>query len=135
MAPREIVERFYDEIWNRQDFTAIRRLCHEGLEFRGSLGDERRGLDGFEEYVRSVTNALGDYRCDIEDLVTEGDKAFARMRFSGVHRGPLLGFPASRRPVAWAGAALFTVQEDKIRSLWVLGDLHGLVRQLSGGEA
>jgi steroid delta-isomerase-like uncharacterized protein len=134
LTPREIVQAFYDEIWNRQDSAAIPRLCHEDLEFRGSLGEERRGLEGFESYVRSVTTALGDYRCEIEDVIVEDSKAFARVRFSGVHRGLLLGHPATQKRVAWAGAALFTLEGDKIKSLWVLGDLHGLVRQLSPGQ-
>jgi steroid delta-isomerase-like uncharacterized protein len=131
VTAREIVHTFYDEIWNRQDFAAIPRLCHEDLEFRGSLGEERRGLEGFESYVRSVATALGDYRCDIEDLVVEESKAFAKVHFSGVHRGHLLGHPATHKRVAWAGAALFTIERDRIKSAWVLGDLHGLVRQLS----
>jgi len=131
LTPREIVHRFYDEIWNRQDFAAIPHLCHDDIEFRGSLGEERRGLQGFESYVRSVTTALGDYRCEIEDLVVEESKAFARVRFSGVHRGLLLGHPPTHKRVEWAGAALFTIDGDRIRRAWVLGDLHGLVRQLA----
>ena len=78
-----------------------------------------------------MTTALGDYHCQIEDLVVEGTKAFAKLRFSGVHRGLLLGHPATGRSVAWAGAALFTIDGDKIKSAWVLGDLQGLVLQLS----
>ena len=134
MTAREIVHRFYDEIWNRQDFAAIPRLCHEDIEFRGSLGEERRGLEGFESYVKSVTTALGDYRCDIEDMVVEESKAFVKVGFSGVHRGLLLGHPATHKRVAWQGAALFAIEGDKIKRAWVLGDLHGLVRQLSQGR-
>jgi hypothetical protein len=33
--------------------------------------------------------------------------------------------------VAWAGAAVFTFDGDKIVDLWVLGDLHGLLQQLA----
>lgn len=130
-SPRRIVERFYEEIWNRQDPLAIDRLCDEDLVFRGSLGEERRGRRGFAEYVSIVTSALDDYRCDILDLVVENDRAFARMRFSGVQRGELLGFAPTHRRVEWAGAALFRVEEGTIRELWVLGDLNGLRAQLS----
>jgi steroid delta-isomerase-like uncharacterized protein len=132
---KEIVRCFYDEVWNRQDSSAIRRLCDEEIEFRGSLGAERRGHEGFAEYVRSVTTALAEYHCAIQDIVAEDNEAFARMLFSGVHRGPFLGFQASGRRVEWAGAALFTIHEGRIKSLWVLGDLHGLINQLSAGDA
>lgn len=117
MIAREIVKRFYEEVWNQQDFSAIARLCDEKLEFRGSLGAERRGHEGFADYLRSVTQALGNYHCEIQDLVAEGDKAFARMLFSGVHRGMFLGFPPTNRRVQWAGAALFRIEAGKIRNL------------------
>ena len=32
--------------------------------------------------------------------------------------------------VAWAGAPFFTFEGDRVRDLWVLGDVHGLIDQL-----
>ncbi len=61
----------------------------------------------------------------------EPGKAFAKMRFSGLHQAPLLGIPASGRQVSWAGAALFHFADGKIASLWVVGDLDGLRAQLA----
>ncbi|MGH9392119.1 MAG: ester cyclase, partial [Vicinamibacteria bacterium] len=82
------------------------------------------------DYVDSVHESLGDYRCEIEDLVSEGDRGFARMMFSGVHRGLLLGHPPTGKRVSWAGAALFHARGGKLESLWVLGDLDSLREQL-----
>jgi predicted ester cyclase len=62
--------------------------------------------------------------------VVEGERAFARMRFSGRHTGPFLGFAPTGAELAWAGAALFDTEDGRIRSLWVLGDLAGLTAQL-----
>lgn len=135
MKPSELVERFYNEIWNQRALSAISELCDDNFSFRGSLGVERKGPDEFAEYVRSVTDALGNYRCDIQDLVVDENRAFAKMLFSGDHRAPLLGFAATGRRVKWAGAALFGFENDKIKSLWVLGDVHGLIKQLSTSDA
>ena len=130
MEPRRLVTRFYDEVWNRPDPSVISQLFHEDCVFRGSLGTERRGHQELADYVREVTGALGDYRCDIEALVVEGEQAFARMRFSGRHTGPFLGFAPTGAEIAWEGAALFDIEDGLIRSLWVLGDLAGLTAQL-----
>jgi predicted ester cyclase len=105
-------------------------VLHPDVTFRGSLGSERCGRPAFAEYLTSVTTALGAYRCDIEHLVVEGPSAAARMTFSGVHRAPFLGYPATGRRVAWAGAAFFAFDGELVRDLWVLGDLDGLHRQL-----
>jgi len=130
MEPRRLVSRFYDEVWNRPDTSVIPQLFHEDCVFRGSLGAERRGHDGLADYVRDVTGALGDYRCDVEVLVVEGERAFARMRFSGRHTGPFMGFAPTGAEIAWEGAALFDTEGGRIRSLWVLGDLAGLTALL-----
>jgi len=128
---RARVEAFYREIWNRHDLAAIPVLLREGFTFRGSLGQTRRGHAEFAGYVDFVHAALGDYRCDIEEVVSEGDKAFAKMLFSGVHRAEFLGFAPTHERVEWAGAALFTFEEEKIADLWVLGDLDALRARLA----
>jgi steroid delta-isomerase-like uncharacterized protein len=125
------VRRFYDEIWNRADLTAIPDLLAADVTFRGSLGPVLTGPAEFADYVREVTAALGDYHCEIESLVADGDRVAARMTFSGVHRGPLLGISATGRQVSWAGAAFFTFADGQIADLWVLGDLDSLRRQLT----
>jgi predicted ester cyclase len=130
MSPQQIVQDFYDRVWNRLERAAIPELIHPDFTFRGSLGPTMTGHAAFSAYVDAVTEALTDYRCTILDLVTEGERAFARMRFEGIHRAPFLGFSPTGQRVDWAGAALFTLKGDKIADLWVLGDLQGLREQL-----
>lgn len=130
-----LVRAFYRDIWDRHDASRVPTLLHEDFAFRGSLGSERRGHAEFIAYVDSVHAALGDYRCVLEELVSDGDRAFARMLFTGTHRGEFLGFAPTGKTVSWAGAALFTFREGKIASLWVLGDVHGLRERLAANAA
>jgi predicted ester cyclase len=126
MGTPALVEAFYSRIWNDGNLTATRDLLTTGFCFRGSLGVETQGIDAFENYVRPLRSALMAYHCEILDCVAEGNKAFAKMRFSGVHVAPFRGFQPSGKPVQWHGAALFEIERDRIASLWVLGDLAGL---------
>lgn len=130
-ATVDIVRRFYEEIWNLGNLDVIPEICHREIAFRGSLGHTKSGHEGFADYVRYVRNALDDDECHIEETVSEGQHVFARMLFVGIHNHEFLGNVATRKTVKWAGAALFTIENDLIRELWVLGDLHGLVGQLS----
>ena len=126
----DLILRFYHDVWNAHDRSAIAELLTEDFRFRGSLGRESVGREAFAEYVDSVHQSLGDYRCEIDDLVCEGERAFARMTFSGIHRGPLLGHPPTGKRVSWAGAAFFHTRGGKLERLWVLGDLDSLREQL-----
>lgn len=81
----------------------------------------------------AITSALSDYRCDIDSLLIDGDRAAAKVRFSGVHVGEFLGFPPTGRRVEWVGAAFFVGDENKLRDIWVLGDIESLRAQLRSG--
>lgn len=123
---RRLVRAFYERIWNAGELEAARELLAADFAFRGSLGPTTRGREAFCEYVRSVRSALADYRCEILDCVTEDQKAFAKMRFCGVHVGNFRGHAPTGRPVQWLGAALFRCANGLIAELWVLGDLASL---------
>lgn len=135
MSTPALVDAFYSRIWNGGDLDAASSLLTDTFVFRGSLGTELHGREPFLGYVRMVRAALDEYRCDILDCVSEADRAFARMRFSGKHVGMFRGFAPTHEPVEWAGAALFRFERDRIAELWVLGDLASLDAMLRANQA
>ena len=126
----ELVRRFYAELWEAGDEVAAPLILHPDLTFRGSLGQTKTGISGYLDYLRMVRGALGDYRCDILQLITEGPLAAARMRFHGTHIAPFMGVAASDKHIVWEGAAFFTLKENRLGDIWVLGDTDALRRQL-----
>lgn len=132
MNPRELVDEFYGRIWNEGDLDAIDDLLAPGVRFRGSLGAEVQGRVAVAEYVATVRAALSDYTCTVLDAVVEGERCFARVRFSGTHTGELLGFPATGQVIEWEGAALFDVSDGVITEVWVLADRSEVFAQLRG---
>ena len=131
LSPRkEVVRAFYQEMWNKADASLAARLMHADATFRGSLGPQLVGPDAVAGYVRSVTTALGGYTCDIEHIIEEDDQIAVRLLFHGFHRGVFMGFAPTGQRVSWAGSAHFTFRDTLIADVWVLGDLHGLIRQL-----
>jgi len=131
---KQQVRRFYEVLWDAHDKAAIPTLLHENFTFRGSLGQQKRGHDGFAEYVDMVHRALADYRCITEEFVAEGNKVFAKMTFTGIHQNDFMGYPPSGKRVSWKGCALFTFNGDLISDVWVLGDLKNLESQLKQND-
>jgi predicted ester cyclase len=134
-TPRILVERFYFEVWNTANEQVAREILHGDFRFRASLGPERRGPDGFIDYMRSIHAALGNYTCIIDDLITTDNRAAARMTFKGTHRGRFFDVEPTGHEVSWAGGAFFTIAEGQIAELWVLGDVDSLKQQLNAGGA
>jgi predicted ester cyclase len=48
----------------------------------------------------------GTYRArySIEEIISEGDKAFARLTYRGTHSGKLFGIAATGRKILWRSA-------------------------------
>ena len=130
-SPKTLVERFYFEVWNRSDEQVAHEILHPDFRFRASLGPERRGPDGFIDYMRSIHAALADYRCIIEDLIVTESRAAARMTFKGSHCGRFFEAPPTGREIRWTGAAFFTTDGKQIVELWVLGDVDSVKNQLN----
>jgi predicted ester cyclase len=132
---KEAVRVFYKEMWDRADKSLIPILFHADFTFRGSLGPVLVGHDQFAGYVDMVTRTFGDYTSDILELVEEGPKVAGKLRFHGFHRAPLFGVEPSGKHVWWHGAPIFAFEGAKIRDLWVLGDIHGLIERMRAAHA
>ncbi len=76
-----VVERFYDELWNRWDLSVADEVLAENLRFRGTLGSTLEGLpEAFEGYVETVRSAFPDWHNRIDETISCGDRVVARMR-------------------------------------------------------
>jgi predicted ester cyclase len=126
-----LVQRFYEEAWNRWDDAVVDDLLAEKFEFRGSLGDELTGRDEWRGYRDRFRQAVPDFHNEIVELVTSPGAAAVRLRCGGHHeRGVLAGCEARGQSFVYAAAAFVNCADGRLTSAWVLGDLDGLRRQL-----
>ncbi len=134
---RQLVETFYNVMWNTWSEETARAILTADIDFRGSIGPQVSGHDGFLGYMQTIREAFPDFQNRIEEIIATDDRAVARLTYSGTHQGELLGRPATGRRIEYAGVAIFTMADRKISKVWVLGDLWGLMQQLEGekGEA
>ena len=130
ISPDRLVRRFYEEVWNNADEAVAHEILSKDFAFRGSLGPEKTGVEGFLDYAHAVHTAFRDFHCSIQDLVVEDDRAAARMLFSGMHQAPVYGVPETDEIITWAGAAFFETDGRQITKLWVLGDIDSVKTQL-----
>jgi predicted ester cyclase len=129
---KETVRVFYKELWDHADKSLIPNIFHEGFTFRGSLGPALVGHDQFAGYVDWVTDAFAQYTTDILALLEDGNRVGGKMRFHGIHRREMFAVPPSGRHVWWIGMPIFTFDGPKVRDLYVLGDIRGLIERMNG---
>jgi predicted ester cyclase len=126
-----LIQRFYGELWNRWNDSAVAETLSPDLTFRGSRsGGKTSGRQGWRQYRDLARAGSADFRNEIAKLVCEGERAAVRLCYSETHTGLLLGLPAAQRRFDHAGAAFFTADHRWLTSAWVLGDLDRLRSQL-----
>jgi len=131
----DLVKQFYLQLWNQRDYEIANRILQEQVNFRGSLGPAMVGRDRVCEYVKSVTDALQNYTCEIQEIVVDGERAAAKVLFSGIHVGQLMGFEPTGKEVSWLGAAFFESENGLLTTIWVLGDIQSLTSNLMENKA
>ncbi len=127
---KNVICRYYEELWNTWNFDAASKLLAPEIVFRGSLGTETRGRDAFCEYMRQVRRAFPDFHNSIIEMIAEGDEVVARLNYTGTHYGEIFGIAPTGRQISYQGAAFFRISDGLVSRGWVLGDLLSLLKSI-----
>ena len=126
-----LIDRFYNDMWNRFDKSVFGEILDPKIHFRGSLGQVKVGFDEFGEYVDYIQRFASDFHNEVLSSITEGNLTFARLSYTGTHQGEVFGLAPTGKRFEYSGAAVFTFDDGLISDVWVLGDVYGLTQQLS----
>jgi steroid delta-isomerase-like uncharacterized protein len=91
----------------------------------------KEGVRAFFEMFRA---AFPDLRMHAEDLLTDGDKVVARVRFTGTHEGEFMGMPATGKSIGVEAIDIVRFGDDGLaRDHWGVMDAMGMMQQLGAG--
>jgi predicted ester cyclase len=129
-ANKELVSRFYHEVFVNWDLTLVDRLVDP--QFRSDDWPESAapGPQGFRDFYAGVRSAFPDTRYEVDDLIAEGDRVVVRWRLLGTHLGPFGERKPTGRPITLKGIAIYRVEDGMLMERWVVYDLDGLIRQI-----
>jgi steroid delta-isomerase-like uncharacterized protein len=92
--------------------------------------EDVRGLQAAKRAASDYRQAFPDLRVTVEDLIAEGDRVAARLRFRGTHLGELDGIAPTGRRVDCTGIVVSRIEEGKIAEDWANFDDLGMMQQL-----
>lgn len=100
----------------------------EHEELPGGHPPTRDGVRGFFEMYRA---AFPDLRMDAQDVLTDGDKVVARVRFTGTHQGEFIGLPPTGTSIDVEAIDIVRFGDDGLaREHWGVSDVMGMMQQL-----
>jgi predicted ester cyclase len=131
-ANKQLVRRWFEEVWNQQSEAAIDAMFSPGGKSHGFPEPDSVlvGPEAFKPVHRSFCGAFPDQKIILDDILAEGDRVATRWHVSMTHTGDHLGFPASNKKASMAGSSFMIVQGQYITEGWNQMDLGNLFREL-----
>ena len=127
------MQRWFEEVWNRQREDAIDEMCDENVVANGltdAEGNTIRGIEAYKTSFRTFISAYPNMKITVEDTITEGDKIAARCRVSATHEGAGLGVAPTNQPVEFTGMTMVRIKDGKIVEAWNEFDFMKMYSQL-----
>ena len=128
---RRVARRALEEIYGRGNLALADELIDPNFVDHDPAHSELpTGPDGVKQTVRSLSDAFGDLRFEIEDEIAEGEMVVQRVTMSGRHTGPLAGHEPTGREFAVRHVYIWRIGGGKIVEHWGCRDDLGLLGQL-----
>jgi len=132
-ANKQLVRRWFEEVWNKGRADAIDEMFHENGIAHGLADDPSQPIKGPQEFKPFHTmfrEAFPNMIIVVEDMVAEGDKVATRCSVRGKHEGELMGRAATQAPVEFTGIAIIRIDDGKIVEAWNNFDFMRMYKQV-----
>jgi predicted ester cyclase len=122
-----VVREFLAALDRQQKIPA--ELTAPGLTFVFN-SDKPTDLAGWQGLAQAWFGAFPGSKHTVETCESVGDRVFARVRATGIHKGELFGIPPSNRPIDIIGNVQFTVKDGKVARAAPVWDMLTLMQQI-----
>ena len=87
----------------------------EALVARGEQTLEPHpGMEHLRRLWPSVREAIPDFRAEVQQQLTQGDRVASHWVFSGTHQGKLFGVPATGKSIRFQNLSIARVTDQKV---------------------
>ena len=124
------VEKLFDT-FNHDDLGPLDELIAPG--YVGAQGD--KGPAGFRVIIAGLRTSFPDIHYTIDEAVADSDRVAVRWHWTGTHKAPFRGFPATGRAVENAGLGIFRLEDGKIVAATLETDRLGFLEQIGAVPA
>jgi steroid delta-isomerase-like uncharacterized protein len=126
--------RIYDEVFSQGDFDiGDEILADDFVEHEELPPGIPPGKAAPRALMTMMRSAFPDFHAAVEELLEDGDKVIARVRFSGTHQGEFMGIPATGKSFDIAVIDIIEFRDGKASAHWGVMDMAGMMAQLGIG--
>ncbi len=127
---KAVVRRLIDAFWNAGQTAVFDEVFAPDYVDHNPVPGQSPDREGFRQFAGVLRTALPDMHSTVDDLVAEGDRVAWRYSLQATHTGPLLGVPATGKPITMTGISIDRFAGGQIVERWSQLDTLGLLSQL-----
>jgi predicted ester cyclase len=124
-----LIQKFIEEIWNKQSFEMLDDFLHPAFEDHSLLPILSPDKEGLKKWIAATGNSF-EHETVIEDQVAEGDKVIIRIKMKLKHIGIWRGIQATGVELSTTGYRHFKCKDDRIIEHWALLDGEAIENKL-----
>jgi predicted ester cyclase len=129
-ANREVVKN-YHRVWSDGKVSELDNILAPEFVCHFIDGIEWKGIDGAKLSISSHRKIFPDWKEEIVDMVSEGDKVVTRYKSTGTHKGAFEGLDSTGIKVTIYETSIYRIADGKIAEQWGFPDALSLKNQLS----
>jgi len=129
-ANKQVIRTFIEEVINQNRLDRADDLVKEDFIELDPLPGQQQGREGLKDVLAMMRTAFPDIHWTITEMVSEGEKVVSRFHWTGTHRAPFLGIPATGKSVLVNGVVIDRLEAGKMADSRILMDTLSLLQQL-----
>jgi steroid delta-isomerase-like uncharacterized protein len=130
-ANKELVRRFYEEVWNLGNLdVADEVFAPEYLRHDSRPSEPEPGPAGQKRIAADFRTAFPDLSFEVDLVLAEGELVAGRWTASGTQLGSWADVEATGRRMGFSGLNVFRFSDGKVVEIWNHRDDLGLIEQL-----
>jgi predicted ester cyclase len=132
-ANRDIVKH-YHRVWSEGKVMELDNILAPEFVCHFINGIEWKGIEGAKHSISSHRKIFPDWKEEIVDMVSEGDKVVTRFKSTGTHQGAFEGLDATGIKVTIYETSIYRIADGKIAEQWGFPDALSLKNQLTSNQ-
>lgn len=129
-ANKELVRHYFTAFRDRDAAWWERFIAPDFERHDPGLDFVVRGPAGVARLGEVLHSAFSDIEMHVAEVIAEGDRVLARLRFTGRHTGEFQGAPATGNTVDVKVMDYFRVAEGRLAEHWALMDNLSMLKQV-----
>lgn len=128
-ANRDVVKK-YHAVWSNGQVVEIDKILAPDFVCHFINGIEWKGIDGANNSITSHRKSFPDWKEEIVDMISEGDKVVTRYKSTGTQQGAFNGLDSTGKKVTIYETSIYRIANGKIAVQWGFPDALCLNSQL-----